>query len=384
MSLNHIDMEVNLKDSNIKWRATGFYGYPESYNKHESWNLLKILGTTFDLPWLVFGDFNQVINQSEKQGDNPIQFSQVEGFLEARQINELADLGFKGHPFTWSNGQSGTNNIQERLDRALARSEWKQLFPKTSIQHLSRYKSDHSPLLLNLAGEGNRRRRRIGHTFKFEEFWLSNSECSRILENTSKDQEGDIVEKIKRSGGNLDEWGKTTFGDIQKRIKEAQESIATLNNSPQSAETIRRTREEEADLDELLKLEEIKWSQRSRASRLKHGDRNTAFFHQKASQRKKRNWVESIYDDMGIKYMEEEQIEDVMRGFYEKLFTSEETRGVSNVTEAVKNRLSPNQFAILDEDFSKEEVHHALFQMHPTKAPDPDGLPALFSKRCGE
>lgn len=36
----------------------------------------------------------------------------------------LYDLGYRGYRYTWSNGQCGMNNIQERLDRALANEDW--------------------------------------------------------------------------------------------------------------------------------------------------------------------------------------------------------------------------------------------------------------------
>ena len=46
------------------------------------------------------------------------------------QVNKQLDLGFVEHAFTWTNGQAGDNNIQERLDRDIATIDWKEAFQK--------------------------------------------------------------------------------------------------------------------------------------------------------------------------------------------------------------------------------------------------------------
>ena len=53
-------------------------------------------------------------------------------------------------------------------------------------------------------------------------------------------------------------------------------------------------------LNDLLLKQEIFWRQRSRVSWLKHGDRNTKFFHSKTSQRRQRNYIEGIKDANGV------------------------------------------------------------------------------------
>lgn len=45
--------------------------------------------------------------------------------------------------------------------------------------------------------------------------------------------------------------------------------------------------------------EELFWEQRTRANWLKHGDRNTAYFHKMASGRKKMNFVKGLEDELG-------------------------------------------------------------------------------------
>ena len=53
-------------------------------------------------------------------------------------------------------------------------------------------------------------------------------------------------------------------------------------------------------LNSWLDTEEIMWKQRSRNRYLKEGDRNTSFFHTKASNRKQQNWIQGLEDDNGV------------------------------------------------------------------------------------
>ena len=68
-SLNHIDAVIN-KSSGKAWRFTGFYGNTETHRRSESWDLLRQLHGRNSLPWLCTGDFNEIVKQSEKSGDD--------------------------------------------------------------------------------------------------------------------------------------------------------------------------------------------------------------------------------------------------------------------------------------------------------------------------
>ena len=53
-------------------------------------------------------------------------------------------------------------------------------------------------------------------------------------------------------------------------------------------------------IENLLKQEEIYWLQRGRANWLLHSDRNTSFFHNAATARKKRNQIKKLIDENGV------------------------------------------------------------------------------------
>lgn len=67
----------------------------------------------------------------------------------------------------------------------------------------------------------------------------------------------------------------------------------------------------------------------------------------------------------------------MVQQFYDELFTSQPC-DTSAVLDAITPKVSPKMNDDLCKPYSNEEIKTALFQMGPTKAPGPDGFPALF------
>ena len=67
-SRNHIDAIVSDQVSGFRWRITGFYGNPKTHKRQESWDELAALNRKFQLPWLCYGDFNEILSREEKIG----------------------------------------------------------------------------------------------------------------------------------------------------------------------------------------------------------------------------------------------------------------------------------------------------------------------------
>jgi hypothetical protein len=45
---------------------TGVYGEPKWEDKYKTWDLLRSLKPNHNWPWLVFGDFNEILFSHEK------------------------------------------------------------------------------------------------------------------------------------------------------------------------------------------------------------------------------------------------------------------------------------------------------------------------------
>ena len=65
------------------------------------------------------------------------------------ELNRLVDIGFEGHPWTWSNHWDNEGEIRQRLDRVLGSMDWFQDFESAKCHHIETLASDHSMLLLD-------------------------------------------------------------------------------------------------------------------------------------------------------------------------------------------------------------------------------------------
>jgi hypothetical protein len=141
------------------------------------WDSMCSVGNSYIGPWLCIGDFNMILDQSEKTGGKPYACSSTDPFHHF--INEfgLIDLGFSGNLFTWSNHRDGDNLIKERLNRGLASPQWIHLFPSYSIRHLPAHTSDHNPLLLSTMENTTN----LPRPFRFEKFWIKDPTCQNII-----------------------------------------------------------------------------------------------------------------------------------------------------------------------------------------------------------
>jgi exonuclease III len=310
--LNHIDCMIN--SHNMLWRATGIYGYPINNQKILTCNLISDLAkTNTNTNWLVFGDFNIVLSSNEKAGGNPIDYHVTEAFRDCLEHSNLEDLGYNGDQYTWHNRQQDNHYIQARLDRFCATSDWTYNFSHYQNFHLLRYGSDHCPILLDFSNlpppiqEHNRPRGK-----RFEQIWTEDEDHTRIVKEAWDNHNHELQNKLEDTLSSLHNWGKEKFGNIPKKIKAAQNELQHLNSQNHSGDLMESIKNKEHEIDNLLYQEEMWWSQMSRVLWLKHGDRNTSFFHSKASHRRNKNRIETITDTQGITHTELDKIEETL------------------------------------------------------------------------
>lgn len=126
------------------WRMVGCYGSPHFHLKRDFWSGLGEFLETFEVPWILFGDLNELVEASEKWGDKDFKWKNL--FLKKfLNKNGVVDLGFVGRKFTWERKHNATVILKERLDRAVANQSWIHQFPEAIVHHLPLETSDHVP-----------------------------------------------------------------------------------------------------------------------------------------------------------------------------------------------------------------------------------------------
>ena len=175
-------------------------------------------------------------------------------------------------------------------------------------------------------------------------------------------------------------WSREAFGNTRPRLEEKQKVLEELVSLGYGAnmEQINTMRSE---INDVLHQEEVFWRQRSRAVWLPAGDKNTKFFHNRASQRRQKNQIEGLMDETGVWRTGEQQIGRITEEYFQKIFSTSCPTNVDEVLTAVDRVVSEEMNQELLRPFSGEEVRNACFQMHPSKSLGPDGMSPFFLQK---
>ncbi|KAL5788264.1 hypothetical protein ACOSP7_005213 [Xanthoceras sorbifolium] len=325
-SSGHIDVVIKM-ENNLKWRFTGFYGCPVPNHRTDSWELLRRLKAVNRLPWLCGGDFNELLHNEEKLGGNERTGPGMFNFRSIVELCDFVDLGFSGPLFTWNNKRGGSRNVQERLDHFFATSQWVNLFSGIKVEHLGFMFSDHRPISAKFVCGGSNISGSRDRKFRFEPFWLKDEECYSVICTAwggfASDVSGrDLRDKLVMCADRLENWSKVKFESLKKAIDRKICEINLLYDRQQTNQVLNVIKTRERELESLLSKEELYWKQRSRVDWLLAGDKNSKFFHRRASARKKKNLISSLLDGRGVRRESEQGMSSVVFDYFSDLFKS--------------------------------------------------------------
>lgn len=348
------------------------YGAPNPTDRPAFWSKLTELGAAREDAWLLTGDFNDLLDNSEKVG-GPARW---EGsFLSFRSFVSqmgLWDLQHSGNHLSWR-GTRYNHFIQSRLDRAMANCSWFERFPAGRSEYLRFEGSDHRPIVVHF-DVSTRKKKGL---FRFDRR-LKNKPEIRELVDTRWRQEP--LESVLTRLGNIRhgiiKWTREKNLNSNKAIQDAQqkleEALSSLEPDIPLIESLK------AMLEAAYKEEELFWQQRSRVLWLQCGDRNTSYFHAATRGRRAVNKF-SVLENMDDKAVNKEtEIVGCITEYFSRIFTAQMSDSSLAVQEGINPLVTEEMNETLVAPPSPLGIRDALFSIHPEKAPGPDGFSASF------
>ena len=147
----------------------------------------------------------------------------------------------------------------------MATLEWIDLFPKANLYHLTSSVSDHSPLALCMT-RTKMRNKKIKKPFRFESMWLRDRRCEKVVHGAW--EEGMVTNIgsmlgscLEKSRVRLENWNKTEFGHVAKKVSELQKRLEWLELQPSSPDINRELLSTHVELNCWLDKEDDMWRQ---------------------------------------------------------------------------------------------------------------------------
>ena len=317
-SLQMITCEVMLPGS-LSWIVISVvYAADDDASRMELWKEIVDLSESQVIgnrPWLLLGDFNQVLHPQEHSIPASLNVDRkMRNFRNCLMDAELSDLVYKGNTFTWWN-KSKTRPVAKKLDRILVNDSWSSTFPTSFGLFGNPDFSDHASCGVVLDEVITK----VKRPFKFFNFLLQNPEFPNLVRDNwfSLNVVGSamfrVTKKLKTLKKPIRDFNRQNYSNIEKRTKEAHDfllscqdrtlSNPSLSNAEQELETVRKWQI-------LSKAEESFFLQKSRVLWFAEGDGNTRYFHRMAAARNSFNAITSLLDVNGVQISSQQGIID--------------------------------------------------------------------------
>lgn len=224
VNIRIIESNKRMIDALVKWQNKEFfltcvYGKPVQSERGDLWEKLSRLGTTRDKPLMMTGNFNELVDPTEKIGGAQRRDSSCVEFRQMLNACGLWEVKHLGYQFSWF-GNRNDELVQCRLDRTVANQAWMNCFPKTQANYLQKVCSDHSPLFNSLMGM----EWKSWAGFKYDKRWVQREGFVDLITGFWRQNESSSCRK------EISKWKRQTKPSSALRIHELQFRIdaATL------------------------------------------------------------------------------------------------------------------------------------------------------------
>jgi hypothetical protein len=204
---------LDLVDKHVRVCVINVYAKCNLVDKRRLWReILMTKGGFGDNIWCVVGDFNSVLESSDRRGVGVASSGgrEMEEFRDFVRQLEMVDLPLLGRQFTWFHSNGLT---MSRLDRILISADWLSLWGSPTVWVVNRDVSDHCPLILRYNNDDWGPK-----PFRFNNYWIQNKQFKEVVVNAWNAQHITgwmrfvLKGRLKGMKGVIKEWSKEVYG----------------------------------------------------------------------------------------------------------------------------------------------------------------------------
>ncbi|KAK6160747.1 hypothetical protein DH2020_004128 [Rehmannia glutinosa] len=216
-----LEVEVSQPTIPCSFHASFIYAKCTRIERRQLWDVLRTSASNIGRsPWFIGGDFNCFLHHSERVGSDTNRSLDMIEFGQMASDCRLIDAGYEGDCMhTWVR-----NNLKERLERIFLNNRWSDFFPKSTVHHPARIKSDHAPLLFKAYISVSK----PPSSFRYFKMWARHhsflNEVSEVW-NAPTGFSGltNLHHKMIRVKQRLKWWNINVFGNIFVKLKLAEQ-----------------------------------------------------------------------------------------------------------------------------------------------------------------
>ncbi|XP_075659668.1 uncharacterized protein LOC142629542 [Castanea sativa] len=134
--------------------------------------------------------------------------------------------------------------------------------------------------------------------------WLSDKSCTETVEVVWASQDRlnpqtRVVRKIEQCGREMKGWSRKHFGNVRRELYLKRRQLGEAKSEAQLCDNNSRVRALKEEINDLMDKETRMWLQRSKTLWASHGVIDSKYFHNKATQRYRKNSITNIRSSVG-------------------------------------------------------------------------------------
>ncbi|XP_050233163.1 uncharacterized protein LOC126681659 [Mercurialis annua] len=380
-------IHCSLSNGDMKLNCTVVYGSYVSEQRLELWEKLRLISENMTEKWVIMGDFNAVMSNSDRIGGVDIDSQAGLDFKNWSDQANVIELKHQGHVFTWFNNQRGDKRIWRKLDWCFVNEIWMENWVDSYCRAENAGISDHCPLVVNFGNIVNDRR----SIFRFFNIWCNHPRYHEIVSNSWNvrrmgSKMFQVYQKLKFLRHELRSLNKRDFSGISERVNQTRVLLSNLQaellKDPFNEILHDEERAISINLHRIMSWEESILRQKARVLWIKLGDHNTKFFHRSLIQRQSRKKIISLKMPDGNFCTDPDKIKEMIVKHFEDFIGSKNSNRVPAYNTLIGEGIVLDDIdrTALDMEVSDEEVKSAIFSINNDKAPGPDGFSSAFFK----